>query len=120
MKIIFILMIIGLASIVSADQRAFYDSSSELNIIDVSGKKTKAQIAEEFKLNELNLQTISIDENSESVFIDGGVLKKKDFKSEGEQKKAQEKADKKAKKDLIKTKLGLSESDWKNLVEALR
>ena len=104
---------------VFATQFSFYDSSSGIHIIDVSGKKSKSQIAEEFGINELTLQGVVVEEDAESVYLDSGILKKKNYKNKQNQANANKKANKKVKKSLIKTKLGFSESDWKNLLEAL-
>lgn len=59
-------------------QNIFYDAETKKEIVDVSGIKTKEEIAKEFSLNEQNITTITITPNNEYYEIVGNKLQKKD------------------------------------------
>ena len=99
MKLIYINTILFFSFIVSlyADQNIFYDKITGKQIVDVSGKKTKTQIAVEFNITEENLQEITIKESIEGVTIVNGVLIKTDLIAERLANENKMKLDKKAK-----------------------
>ena len=121
MKKFLILTFLLIPSLAFASQKVFYDSLSDLQIVDVSGQKTAEQIVEEFGLGSADyVQEVTIDEAQESVKInEDGNLVKHNFVAEAQKKAAADKENREYKETLIKNKLGLSDSDWLDLKEAL-
>jgi len=121
MKKYFVLVFLLVPSLAFASQKVFYHSLDGLQIVDVSGQKTIEQIVEEFDLVDASfIQEIIIDETQESVRInESGQLVKYNYKLEAQQRADERKEIKERKEFLIKKKLGLTDSDWVDLKEAL-
>jgi len=100
-------------------QNIFYYSDGSM-ITDVSGKKTKEQIANEFSLALDSIQHIEVDSSSESGKIVDGTLVKYNYIEENEKIASDIKKNKESKIASVKDKLSLSEEDWNNLKEALK
>ena len=98
--------------------KIFYSNGSW--ITDVSNKKTKEQIVDEFSLDINSIQEIEVDSNFESTKIVDGLLVKHNF-IEGNKQIADEKKEKKEARIInVKNNLNLSEEDWDDLKEALK
>lgn len=117
MRILILLIIVSVALPCSAQQKCFYDPVTKLMITDISGVKTKIQIETEFNLG--SVQEIIIDEKFEAGKIVGNTLVKYDYKQANKDIQDLKKVGKDTKKNLIKTKLGLTEKEWNDLKEAL-
>ena len=100
-------------------QNIFYYSDGSM-ITDVSGKKTKEQIANEFSWDIDSIQHIEIDASLEAVKVVDGSIVKYNFIEANEQIAADVKEKKETKIASVKDKLDLSEEDWNNLREALK
>lgn len=121
MKKILILIFLLVPSLATASQKVFYDSVSDLQIVDVSGQKTKGKIVEEFNLENTDfVQELTIDETQEAVRINGyDEIVKYNYVIENEEKKGEEREIREYKESLIKNKLKLTDSDWADLKQAL-
>ena len=117
MKTLIVLIILLIPKIAYSEQIAYYDPDTKAQIVDVSGLKTQEQIESEFNLK--NLEWVVIDEKTEAVRVENGSFVKYNFIDENKAISDQKKAERKTKKENIKTKLNLNESDWKNLLDAL-
>jgi hypothetical protein len=96
----------------------FYSNGSM--ITDVSGKKTKEQIANEFSWDLNSIQHIEIDASIEATRVVDGSIVKFNHIEENEQIAADIKEKRDTKIANVKDKLSLSDEDWDNLKEALR
>lgn len=99
-------------------QNIFYSGGSM--ITDVSGKKTKEQIANEFSWDLDSIQHIEVDASLESTKVVDGSIVKYNFIEANEQIAADVKEKRDTKIASVKDKLDLSEEDWNNLREALK
>lgn len=127
MKIFIIMLIICLIpNIALAKHKLFYDSASKMEITDVSGKKTKAEIVDYIKKNHgidtdvINIQEITVNEKAEHARIVDGKLTRYNFIKENDQIRIQQKLERQKKINAIKAKLGLSDEDLENLKAALK
>ena len=100
-------------------QNIFYHSDGSM-ITDVSGKKTKEQIANEFSWDLDSIQHMEIDASFESTKVVDGSIVKYNFIEANEQIAADVKEKKETKIANVKNKLDLSEEDWEDLKEALK
>ena len=100
-------------------QNIFYYSDGSM-ITDVSGKKTKEQIANEFSWDLDSIQHIEVDASLESTKVVDGSIVKYNFIEANEQIAADVKEKSDTKIASVKDKLDLSEEDWNNLREALK
>ena len=89
-------------------------------ITDVSGKKTKEQIANEFSWDLDSIQHIEIDASIEAVKIVDDTIVKYNFIEANEQIAVEVEEKKEAKIANVKDKLSLSNEDWEDLKEALK
>ena len=112
-----ILFLILFCSIAQADQRVYYDPSTGKEIVDVSGVKSRNKIIMEFGVSN-NVQEINISKN-ESYRIKNGNLEKFDFVQANQSKAEEKKQALKAKENMIKAKLNLSEMEMETLKEVL-
>ena len=121
MKRFLILIFLLVPSLAFASQKVFYDQISNLRIVDISGQKTKKDIVKEFNLVNIDsVQELTIDETQEGVKVIGnGTLVKYNYVAEAQKEAEKKKETKEYKEFLIKQKLGLLDSDWLNLKEAL-
>jgi len=97
----------------------FYYSDGSM-ITDVSGKKTKEQIANEFSWDLNSIQHMEIDASIEAVKVVDDTIVKYNFIEANEQIAADVKEKKETKIANVKNKLDLSEEDWEDLKEALK
>ncbi len=102
-----------ICSFCSAEQNIYYSKEKNLQIVDVSGKKTLEQIQKEF--NTTDLSVITIDETKEAAKIANGNLVKYDFIKEAKDSKKQKDDEKKMKEQDLMNKLNLTQSDIENL-----
>ena len=100
-------------------QNIFYHSDGSM-ITDVSGKKTKEQIANEFSWDIDSIQHIEIDASLEAVKVVDGLIVKFNHIEESEQIAADAKEKRDAKISNVKDKLSLSDDDWNDLIEVLK
>jgi len=100
-------------------QNIFYHSDGSM-ITDVSGKKTKEQIANEFSWDIDSIQHIEIDASLEAVKVVDGSIVKFNHIEESEQIAADAKEKRDAKIANVKDKLSLSDDDWNDLIEVLK
>ena len=101
-------------------QKIYYDSVNNKEVVDVSGVKEEALVVAEFSLDS-SYQTITLEEG-ETSYVENDTLKKKtkaENDAEKDAAKAAKDADKADKKEKSKTKLGLNENEWNDLVDAL-
>jgi len=107
MKRIFLIIILSLfCGLIYAENKIYYDEGKKIEVCDVSGIKTLAQINIEFNGNFRDVtaeREIKIEQN----------------KLEAKEKSIQKENIREQKREEIKQKLGLSEQDWKNLIEVL-
>jgi uncharacterized protein (UPF0179 family) len=96
----------------------FYSGGSM--ITDVSGKKTKEQIANEFSWDLNSIQHIEVDASLESTKVVDGSIVKYNFIEANEQIAVEVEEKKEAKIANVKDKLSLSDEDWEDLKEALK
>lgn len=112
-----VIFLILFCSIAQADQKVFYETSTGRQIVDVSGKKSKQKIIEEFKLSN-NVQELNI-KDSEAYRINNGNLEKFDYVQDNKNKAEEKKQSLKSKENAIKTKLNLSDMEMETLKEVL-
>ena len=96
----------------------FYSGGSM--ITDVSGKKTKEQIANEFSWDLNSIQHIEIDASIEAVKVVDNTIVKYNFIEANKQIAVEVEEKKEAKISNVKDKLSLSDEDWEDLKEALK
>ena len=89
-------------------------------ITDVSGKKTKEQIANEFSWDLNSIQHIEIDASIEAVKVVDNTIVKYNFIEANKQIAVEVEEKKEAKISNVKDKLSLSDEDWEDLKEALK
>lgn len=103
-------------------QKIYYDSINNKEVVDVSGIKDEAKVKADFGLDQ-SVQILTIDEVAGEIhYVDNGTLKKK-TKAEQDAEEAAAKvikdAEKEAKKNGIKAKLGLTDQDIEDLRDIL-
>jgi len=101
-------------------QKVYYDSVNNKEVVDVSGVKTG--VIAEFGLD-VTTQEITLDGTLDAYhYVEGGVLKKKTKADDATEKaaaKAAKDADKATKKASVQAALGLNDTQWDELKEAL-
>jgi len=95
MRIVIAISLVLLTTVSYAAQKAYYDPATNKHIVDVSGKKPKADIEREFGLSAPQEVTLNAGEGTRVV---NGTLTKYNIVQEAKDKAA---ADKKQKKDKI-------------------
>ena len=115
MKILLILFL--LTGVCYADI-VYYDKTTKKTVIDISGVKPIALIKSEFGLSD-QVESITLAEK-EAYRIKGNKLEKFNYKEDNKQLAEARKVIKDQKKNKIKQKLGLSESEWNDLVDAVK
>ena len=98
-----------------ADQ-VFYNKDKDIQIVDVSGKKTLEAIKKEFGEGSYEQATISSDE---SYRIKNKKIEVYNHVQENEQAKQDKENARKQKENQVKTKLNLSDAEFKALKESL-
>lgn len=117
------LIIIGVllitTSVYGSDKKVWYFPATNHTIIDVSGVKTEEQIRNEFKYTKGETVESITKTTDETQKIVDGHLTKYNHKVLDAQIVAAKELDRTEKIERIKTKLGLSNDDWKDLEGAL-
>ena len=117
--LILVVLVLNVTILGYADQNVFYDKISGFQIVDVSGKKTKMQISQEFNIKKSDLQELTINEETEGISIVNGVMVKTDLIAEELAAENKIKLDKEAKQkpaiDKLKA-LGWTDSEIKSLL----
>jgi len=102
-------------------KKIFYDKINNTEIVDISGKKSLEQIKEKF--DEADYQELMIDETTEGYNIKNGLLKKYSLADKKAQREAEEETKKQEltlKENTLKAKLGLNDTEFKDLKEVLK
>lgn len=100
-------------------QKVYYDTVNNKEVVDVSGVKTG--IVAEFGLDN-STQEITLTNDDAYAYVDNGTLMKKtkaQDEAEKEAAKAAKDADKATKKTSVQAALGLTDTQWDELVAAL-
>ena len=117
MRILLVLLFLSATTVCFSDTKVFYDPSSGKEIVDLSGKKTREQIIDEFQTSD-NIEFITLNQG-DGHRLENNSLVKYDIQQELEQKKTEKENERKDKENRIKQKLGLSASEFKDLKEAI-
>jgi len=113
----FIFVYILMTGVCFGGQKVYFDPQINMEVVDVSGAKSREQIVKEFGLSD-SVEEITLNQG-EAHKIKNNKLEKYNIAEETEKIKKEKDDAVKSKRTALKSKLGLTDKELKDLKEVL-